>query len=364
MKRVLFIDRDGTVINEPPIDRQVDSLAKLQFIPGAIGALSALARDTMYELVMVTNQDGLGTSSFPEDTFWPAQRFIIDTLEGEGVRFADVHIDSSFEHEGKPTRKPGTGMLERYLSEEYDLANSFVIGDRQTDMQLAKNLGAQSILFGAAPELDAALVTQSWEEIRRFVTAAEYRAHIERVTTETAITADLALYDPGRVSIQTGLGFFDHMLELLAHNAGFGLVIKAKGDLHVDDHHLIEDVGIVIGEAFRKALRSKVGLTRFGFLLPMDESLAEIAIDLSGRSHLEWGVSFRRETMGDVATEMFKHFFLSFADAARLTLHISVKGENEHHKVEAIFKGVGRVLRTALTRDSRSNGVPSTKGVL
>lgn len=364
MKRALFIDRDGTIIVEPQLDRQVDSLDKFQFIPGAIGALSAIARDTEYELVMVTNQDGLGTSSFPEAGFWPLQQFMIETLQGEGVRFAEVHIDSTFEHEGQPTRKPGLGMLGRYLTGEYDLSNSFVIGDRQTDIVLATNLGARGILFGTCSYADAILTTQSWEEVRRFVAAAEYRACVERVTKETAISVDLALYDPGRVSVRTGLGFLDHMLDLLAYNAGFGLTVHATGDLHVDEHHLIEDVGITIGEAFVKALRSKRGLERYGFLLPMDEALAQVAVDLSGRSHLEWNVSFRRERIGDVPTEMFKHFFRSFTDAARVTLHIEAQGENEHHKVEAIFKGVGRVLKTALTRDGRMRRVPSTKGVL
>lgn len=364
MKRVLFIDRDGTLIEEPQADQQVDSLEKFKFIQGAICALSAIARDTEYELVMVTNQDGLGTSSFPEERFLPLQRLMIETLQGEGVRFADVHIDSTFEHEGKLTRKPGLGMLGRYLTEEYDLSNSFVIGDRRTDIVLANNLGARGILFGTCADADAILTTQSWEEVRRFVTAAEHRTYVERVTKETAITIDLALYDPGRVSVRTGLGFLDHMLDLLAYNAGFGLNLDAKGDLHVDEHHLIEDVGIAIGEAFVRALRSKVGLERYGFLLPMDEALAQVAIDLSGRSYLEWNASFKREKIGDMPTEMFKHFFRSFTDAARVTLHIEAKGENEHHKVEAIFKGVGRVLRAALTRDSRIRGVPSTKGVL
>jgi imidazoleglycerol-phosphate dehydratase/histidinol-phosphatase len=289
---------------------------------------------------------------------------MLETLEGEGVRFADVHVDCTFEHEGKLTRKPGLGMLGQYLAGEYDLRNSFVIGDRRTDIKLATNLGARGILFATSTDPDAVLTTQSWEEVRRFVTAAEYRARIERVTKETAITIDLALYNPGMVSVRTGLGFFDHMLDLLAYNAGFGLTIDAKGDLHVDEHHLIEDVGITMGAAFAKALRSKAGLDRYGFLLPMDEALAEVAIDLSGRSHLEWNVSFKREKIGDVPTEMFKHFFRSFTDAARVTLHIEAKGENEHHKAEAIFKGVGRVLKAALTRDGRIRGVPSTKGAL
>jgi imidazoleglycerol-phosphate dehydratase/histidinol-phosphatase len=283
MKRALFIDRDGTIIAEPPTDQQVDSLEKFKFMPGAICALSAIARDTEYELVMVTNQDGLGTSSFPEERFWPLQRLMIETLQGEGVRFAEVLIDATFEYEGKVTRKPGLGMLGPYLVGEYDLGNSFVIGDRRTDILLANNLGARGILFGTSADPDACLTTQSWEEVRRFVTAAEQRACLERVTKETAISIDLALYDPGRVSVRTGLGFFDHMLDLLAYNAGFGLTLDAKGDLHVDEHHLIEDVGITIGEAFMKALRSKVGLERYGFLLPMDEALVQVAVDLSER---------------------------------------------------------------------------------
>jgi imidazoleglycerol-phosphate dehydratase/histidinol-phosphatase len=363
-KRALFIDRDGTVIVEPKDTFQVDSLARLEFIPGAIGALSALARYTDFEFVMVTNQDGLGSESFPEETFWPAHQKMLSILEGEGVVFDEVLIDRSLPHENKPTRKPGTGMLSAYTAGDYDLARSFVIGDRVTDIELAKNLGAQAISFSDEPHSDAVVSSSSWSVIESFLISQMRTARVARTTAETAIELDLSLYGSGSISVSTGLGFFDHMIHLLGANAGFDMRLAAKGDLHVDEHHLIEDVGIVLGEALKSAIASKEGIERFGFLLPMDEALAEIAIDLSGRSSLVWNAEFRRERIGDVPTEMFKHFFLSFCDACKCSLHVSVRGENEHHKAEAIFKGVGRVLRTALKRDPRMRSIPSTKGVL
>jgi len=363
-KRALFIDRDGTIIVEPKNTFQVDSLERLEFVPGAIGALSALARYTDFELVLVTNQDGLGTESFPEGSFWPAHEKMLRTLEGEGVVFDDVLIDRSFPHENKATRKPGTGMLSAYLNGEYDLARSFVLGDRVTDIELAKNLGARGIFFSGEQNGDAALSSSSWSVIERFLISQMRTALITRVTGETSIELELSLDGSGVISVTTGLGFFNHMLHLLGAHAGFDLRIAAEGDLHVDEHHLIEDVGIVLGEALKRAIGSKEGMERFGFLLPMDEALAEIAIDFSGRSTLVWSADFRREKIGDVPTEMFKHFFLSFCDACKCSLHISVRGENEHHKAEAIFKGVGRALRAAVRRDPRIRSIPSTKGVL
>jgi imidazoleglycerol-phosphate dehydratase/histidinol-phosphatase len=363
-KRALFIDRDGTIIVEPKDTFQVDSLERLEFIPGAIGALSALARYTDFELVLVTNQDGLGTASFPEETFRPAHEKMLRILEGEGVVFDAILIDRSFPHENKPTRKPGTGMLLGYMNDGYDLARSFVIGDRATDVQLAKNLGAQGIFFSEQSHGDAVLSSPSWSFIERFITSQMRTAQVTRVTKETSIELDLSLDGSGKISVTTGLGFFDHMLNLLGAHAGFDLRLAAVGDLHVDEHHLIEDVGIVLGEALKKATGAKEGIERYGFLLPMDEALAEIAIDLSGRSALVWNAEFRREKIGDVPTEMFKHFFLSFCDACKCSLHITVRGENEHHKAEAIFKGVGRALCAALKRDPRIRSIPSTKGVL
>lgn len=363
-KRVLFIDRDGTIIVEPPVTQQVDSLEKLEFIPYAISSLASLARLGEYEFVLVTNQDGLGTESFPETDFWPAHNSMLKTLENEGVVFTEIHIDRSFERENLPTRKPGTGMLTRYLSDEYDLAGSFVIGDRETDVRLAENLGCRAIYFASNSSTDAALTTNSWREIESFLYGQARYAEYKRVTSETSVEARLALYGAGRCTISTGLGFLDHMVTLLGAHAGFDLTVAATGDLHVDEHHLVEDVGLVLGEVIRRALRDRSGIGRFGFVLPMDEALAQVAIDLSGRPHLEWNAAFTREYVGDVPTEMFKHFFKSLTDELRCALHISVTGDNEHHKIEAIFKGVGRALRSAVGRTSGREGIPSTKGVL
>jgi imidazoleglycerol-phosphate dehydratase/histidinol-phosphatase len=363
-RRALFIDRDGTIIVEPKDTLQVDSLELLEFVPGAIGALSALARYTDFELVLVTNQDGLGTESFPEESFWPAHEKMLSILQGEGVVFDNELIDRSFAHENKATRKPGTGMLSAYLNGEYDLAGSFVLGDRVTDIELAKNLGAQGIFFSDSVNDEAVLSSSSWDIIERFLISQMRSAQVTRVTEETSIELRISLDGSGAISVATGLGFFDHMLHLLGAHAGFDLRIAAAGDLHVDEHHLIEDVGIVLGAALKKAIGSKEGMHRFGFLLPMDEALAEIAIDLSGRSTLVWNVDFKREKIGDVPTEMFRHFFISFCDACKCSLHISVRGENEHHKAEAIFKGVGRALRSAVRQDPRIRSIPSTKGVL
>lgn len=362
-KRVLFIDRDGTVIVEPPVTRQVDALEKLEFLPYAITALASIAQRKEFELVMVTNQDGLGTSSFPEADFWPVQNAMLTTLKNEGVIFSDVLIDRSLPKENLPSRKPRTGMLSRYMSGEYDLDGSFVIGDRLTDVQLAKNLGCKAILLASEPNPDAELSTSSWKEIESFVYAQTRYAEYARTTKETSIECKLGLYGTGTCSVATGLGFFDHMLNLFGSHAGFNLTIKATGDLYVDEHHLIEDVGIVVGETINRALKDRSGIGRFGFVLPMDESVAQVAIDISGRPDFRWNAVFKREMIGDMPTEMFKHFFKSLAESLRCALHISVEGENEHHKVEAIFKCVGRAFRSAVAR-VRDQGVPSTKGVL
>ena len=371
-KKALFIDRDGTIIKEPPVTQQVDSLDQLEFVPGAIGALSFIAKNFNYELVLVTNQDGLGTSSFPEESFWPAQELMLKTLAGEGVRFDDVFIDRSFPGENLPTRKPGTAMLKKYLGGEYDLSQSVVIGDRETDVQLAQNLGARSVRLlaesgvdnGADDETAASFAAQSWPEIVRYLTALERTVSVERVTSETNIALTLNLWAQAPVSINTGLGFFDHMLEQICKHGGIGMNLQVKGDLHVDEHHTIEDTAIVLGEALRKALGNKAGINRYGFTLPMDESLATVAVDLSGRSYLVWQAEFKREKVGDFPTELFEHFFRSLSDAARMTLHIKAEGANEHHKIECIFKAFARALRQAISIGDSVGVVPSTKGNL
>lgn len=363
MKKVLFIDRDGTLILEPP-DEQVDSLEKLEFYPGVITALNRIVSELDYELVMVTNQDGLGTSSFPKKDFWLVQNKIIKTFKNEGIEFKDVLIDSSFPHDNASTRKPQIGLLTKYLEGNYDLANSYVIGDRVTDVQLSKNLGTKAIYLGDEKNVKADLVTKNWMEIYRFLIFPERCVKIERKTSETDISLELSLDGNGRSSIETGIGFFDHMLTLFAKHSGCIIKLKAKGDLSVDEHHTVEDVAIVLGEGFAKALGDKKGIERYGFLLPMDESLAQVAIDFSGRSELVWNAEFRREYVGKMPTELFRHFFKSFADTARCNLNISVTGENEHHKIEAIFKAVGCAIRMAIRRDERNSGVPSTKGIL
>ncbi|KAA9339851.1 bifunctional histidinol-phosphatase/imidazoleglycerol-phosphate dehydratase HisB [Hymenobacter busanensis] len=367
MKKVLFIDRDGTILVEPQPSQQVDSLDKFAFVPGAISALARIARELDYELVLVTNQDGLGTESFPEDTFWPAQQLMLDILQGEGVAFASSHIDRSFPHQNLPTRKPGIGMLTAYLdaANNYDLPNSFVIGDRLTDVELAANLGSQAILIGEEPDPRAALTTTSWEAIYQFLRQRPARtAVVQRDTNETKIRVELNLDGDGRHSIKTGLGFFDHMLDQLSKHSGVDMLIEVQGDLHIDEHHTIEDTALALGEAFAQALGDKRGLARYGFLLPMDDSLAQAAIDFSGRPWLVWNAEFRREKIGDMPTEMFYHFFKSFADAAKCNLNIHCSGENEHHKIEAIFKAVAKSARMAIARDFSQMEIPSTKGVL
>jgi len=364
-KKILFIDRDGTIIIEPPVDQQVDSLEKLEFLPKAITSLARIANEMDYLLVMVTNQDGLGTSSFPEDTFWPAQDKMVKTLEGEGVVFYAVHIDKSFDHENLPTRKPGTAMLTEYFGESYDLSESFVIGDRETDIQLAKNLGTKAIYFSSKTNDEAVLNTDNWDEIYWFLKKQNSRtASIRRTTKETDIEIFLNLDGTGKTEIHTGLGFFDHMLDQLGKHSGADLKVKVAGDLHIDEHHTIEDTALALGEAYLKALGDKRGIERYGFLLPMDDVLAQVAIDFSGRNWLVWDASFKREKIGDMPTEMFYHFFKSFSDTSKANINIKVEGDNEHHKIEAIFKAFAKSIKMAVRRDFNNNQIPSTKGIL
>jgi imidazoleglycerol-phosphate dehydratase / histidinol-phosphatase len=371
MKKALFIDRDGTIIVEPPLDFQIDSLEKLSFLPRALSNLRKIAQETDYELVMVTNQDGLGTDSFPEDTFWPAHRKMMEQLEAEDIHFAAVHIDRTFAHQNAPTRKPGTGMLAQYLTGEYDLANSYVIGDRLTDIQLAQNLGARAIFISPekpeSPDLQAttALCTQNWDEIYRQLRMPPRTAQVERNTKETQIKISLNLDGQGQAQIHTGLGFFDHMLDQLARHSGADLQVEVQGDLHIDEHHTIEDTALALGEAYLKALGDKRGISRYGFLLPMDDVLAQVAIDFSGRPWIVWEADFRREKVGDMPTEMFYHFFKSFSDTAKCNLNVKAEGQNEHHKIEAIFKAWAKAIKMAVRRDLREiDQLPSTKGTL
>lgn len=365
MKKVLFIDRDGTLIAEPE-DLQVDSFAKLKLLPGVIASLSRIASETDYELVMVTNQDGLGTDSFPISDFEPVQGFLTELFAGEGIRFADVFIDPSFEYEGKPTRKPGTGMLGKYLTGDYDLANSFVIGDRPTDMVLATNLGARAIFLNNprwASDADPtiALVADDWQSIYKFLCLSRRVVREHRTTTETDICVELNLDGTGKADICTGIPFFDHMLEQVARHGGIDLTIRAEGDLQIDEHHTIEDVAITLGTAFSKALGDKRGIERYGFLLPMDDCLAQVAVDLGGRNCVVWDADFKREMIGTMPTEMFFHFFKSFSDKALCNLNIKAEGANEHHKIESIFKAFAKALRMAVSRDIGNVSLPSTK---
>ncbi len=353
-KKALFIDRDGTIIREPA-DEQIDSFEKLQFVPGAIGALAEIRRKTDYEFIMVSNQDGLGTDSFPEDTFWPVHNFILETLEGEGVTFDAQHIDRHFPADNAPTRKPGTGMLTEYMQGEYDLSACYVIGDRETDVQLAENLGCRALRLGD---------DMPWSRIAEILIAGERSATVTRTTRETDISVSLYLDNPEKVSVNTGLGFFDHMLLQIAHHGGIGVEIQTKGDLYVDEHHTIEDTALALGECLRKAVGNKIGLQRYGYTLPMDDCLCAVALDLGGRPWLVWDAEFQRERIGDVPTEMFLHFFKSLSDAAAMNLNIRAKGTNEHHKIEGIFKAFARALRMALRRDTQHLVLPSSKGAL
>jgi imidazoleglycerol-phosphate dehydratase / histidinol-phosphatase len=380
MKRILFIDRDGTLINEAPPTYQLDSFDKLTFYPDMFYYMRKIAAELDYELVMVTNQDGLGTASFPEDTFWPLHNMVMKSLEGEGIYFSKVFIDRTFPHENKATRKPGTGMLTEYLNNpNYDIANSYVIGDRITDIQLAKNLGCRGIWMNIDANLGAAeikdkvdelrqstiaLESPHWKEIYEFLKLGLRKVVHERNTNETKISIDLNIDGSGKANISTGLGFFDHMLEQIARHGKMDLYITTKGDLHIDEHHTIEDTGIALGEAFAKALADKRGMERYGFALPMDEAEAKVLIDFGGRNWIVWNALFKREKIGEMPTEMFFHFFKSFSDAARCNLNIECHGDNEHHKIEAIFKAFAKAIRMAVKRDVMSNDLPSTKGVL
>lgn len=378
MKKVLFIDRDGTLVIEPPIDYQLDSLEKLVFYPGVFQYLSRIVKELDYELVMVTNQDGLGTDSFPEDTFWPAHNKMIQAFNNEGIDFTAVHIDRSFPEDMAPTRKPRTGLLTQYMEGDYDLASSFVLGDRLTDMELAKNLGAKGIFISQnnglgedelsikkqALEKVIGLTTDSWEAIYHFLKLPARTATIQRTTKETDIQIELNLDGNGQAKNETGLGFFDHMLDQLARHSGCDLTVKVKGDLHIDEHHTIEDTALALGSAFRQALGDKMGIERYGFCLPMDDCLAQVALDFGGRPWLMWEADFKREKIGDMPTEMFYHFFKSFSDTALANLNIKAEGKNEHHKIEAIFKAFAKSIKIAIKRDIQNMRLPSTKGIL
>lgn len=356
MKKAIFVDRDGTILREPA-DEQVDSLEKMEWVPGAISCLKALAA-LDFDLVMVSNQDGLGTESFPEETFWPVQNKMLQTLEGEGVKFDDILIDRSFPEDMLPTRKPGTGMLGAYMDGSYDLASSYVIGDRSSDAELASNLGATALLISADSP------AESWVKAVEMIRLGSRRAVIERKTKETDIQLTLDLDGRGDSNIDSGLKFFDHMLDQIAHHGGVSLKLKCQGDLQVDEHHTIEDCGIALGEAFKQAIGSKVALERYGFALPMDESSSICLLDFGGRSHLEWDVTFTREYVGDVPTEMFKHFFESFCNAAACNIYIQARGENNHHMAEAVFKAFARSIKAAIRREAFSSNLPSSKGLL
>ncbi len=350
MKRILFIDRDGTILREPA-DEQIDSYEKFQFLPGCIGALGFIAQHTDYLLVMVSNQDGLGTDSYPEVDFWPTQNLMLEILHGEGVDFDTIHIDRSFPEDNLPTRKPGTEMLKPYMTGDYDLANSFVIGDRDSDRQLAQNLGCK-FLF------------PDWEKVREVVYAGERTAQVQRKTAETDICVTINLDGQGKSNIATGLGFFDHMLEQIARHGNIDLSIHCKGDLNVDEHHTIEDVAICLGECLLKALGDKRGIERYGYCLPMDDCLCQVALDFGGRPWLVWQADFHRERVGDMPTEMFLHFFKSLSDSARMNLNIKAEGTNEHHKIEGVFKALARALKMAVKRDVNHYVLPSSKGML
>jgi imidazoleglycerol-phosphate dehydratase/histidinol-phosphatase len=378
MKKVLFIDRDGTMVLEPH-DYQLDSFEKLEFYPNAFQYLGKIAKELDFELVMVTNQDGLGTASHPEENFWPVHNLVMKAFENEGVVFSDVLIDKTFPHENAPTRKPATGLLTKYInSSNYDLANSFVIGDRITDVELAKNLGAKGIFINTdealgseeiaskREELDSviALQTTDWKTIYEFLKLEERSATISRKTNETDIYINLNLDGTGKSKIETGIAFFDHMLDQIARHGQMDLEILVKGDLEVDEHHTIEDTAIALGEVFAKALGNKLGIERYGFCLPMDDCLAQVAIDFGGRNWLVWETEFKREMVGKMPTEMFFHFFKSFSDGAKANINIKAEGTNEHHKIEAIFKAFAKAIKVAVKRDTEKMILPSTKGML
>lgn len=358
MKRLLFIDRDGTLIYEPE-DEQIDSFEKLRFVKGVFRNLNFISQKLDFELVMVSNQDGLGTPSFPEETFWPVHNFILNTLEGEGITFSKIHIDRHFPEDNHPCRKPGIGMLTEYLDNpEYDIKNSYVIGDRETDCQLAENLGCKALLVGEGEG------KMTWEEIAEHLFAGERTAEIKRTTKETDIYVKMNLDGRGHCDISTGLGFFDHMLEQIGRHGMIDLTVRTTGDLHVDEHHTIEDTGLAIGECLREALGSKRGIERYGYSLPMDDCLCSVSLDFGGRPWFVWDAEFKREKIGDMPTEMFYHFFKSLSDTALMNLNIKAEGTNEHHKIEGIFKALARSIRMAVKRDIYKYELPSTKGML
>ena len=379
MKRILFIDRDGTLIKESPPTYQIDDFSKLEFYPGVFEFMGRIAREMQYELVMVTNQDGLGTPAFPENKFWPIQDFVMHCLANEGIHFSAVHIDKTFPADHSPTRKPGTGMLTDYLNnDEYDIAGSFVIGDRITDVQLAKNLGCKAIWLKQDAQLGGkeikdsvsdlekvvALESAHWRDIYSFLKSGLRQVVHERNTKETKIHIELNADGSGKADIRTGLSFFDHMLDQIAKHGNLDLKIRVQGDLQIDEHHTIEDTGIALGEAFAISLADKRGMERYGFVLPMDDSDAQVLLDFGGRNWIVWNAHFQREKVGDMPTEMFFHFFKSFSDAARCNLNITCHGENEHHKIEAIFKAFAKAIRMAVKRDPLSNHLPTTKGII
>jgi imidazoleglycerol-phosphate dehydratase / histidinol-phosphatase len=362
MKKVLFIDRDGTIIVEPP-DEQVDNFEKLQFLSNVISSLSKIVAETDYELVMVTNQDGLGTSSFPEETFWPVHMKMLEILKGEGVSFKEIFIDRTLPEEKAHTRKPGTALLTNYLAQGIDLESSFVIGDRLSDIELANNIGCKAILFGKKETDDSTFCTTDWNEIYRYLKTKPRIAHFSRNTNETSISVDINLDGSGKSTIRTGIGFFDHLLTQIAKHANIDLEITAKGDLESDEHHTIEDVGITLGETIFKALGSKKGIERYGFMLPMDDCLAKVAVDFGGRPWIVWEAEFVREKIGEMPTEMFFHFFKSLSVGAKCNLNIQAEGQNEHHKIEAIFKAFAKTVKMAVKQTDNSS-LPSTKGSL
>jgi imidazoleglycerol-phosphate dehydratase/histidinol-phosphatase len=362
MKKVLFIDRDGTIIIEPE-DEQIDSFEKLTFLPGAITCLSKIAKETDFELVMVTNQDGLGTAMHPEENFWPVQNKILEILRGEDVSFAEIFIDKTTPEQKAPTRKPGTAMLVKYLATGIDLNASYVIGDRLTDVELARNLGCKSILIGNEDIQEADLSTKDWNDIYKYLKKIPRTAKVQRKTSETDIQVELNLDGSGKSVINTGIGFFDHMLEQISRHGSLDLNIKVKGDLQIDEHHTIEDVALTLGDAFLKALGGKKGIERYSFILPMDDCLAQVTLDFGGRPWLVWNVNFSREKVGELPTELFFHFFKSFTDNAKCNLNICADGENEHHKIEAIFKAFAKAIKQAVNQTDNFN-LPSTKGRL
>jgi len=373
MKKILFLDRDGCIIEEAA-DQMLNEIHKFRFLPGAIIALSKIAKTFDYEFVMVTNQDGLGTDTFPEKQFWPLQEMLIDMLANEGVHFDTVHIDTHYAHENSPYRKPGTLRLKKYINGDYDLENSLVVGDRWSDMELAKNLGAKGILINSAYSVPSAnikdiessvvLKTAKWSDIYSYLLKQDRKAAVSRSTNETKIKLGINLDGSGISEINTGIGFYDHMLDQLAKHGGLDIFIEVDGDLEIDEHHTIEDTAIALGQVFYEALGKKAGITRYGYCLPMDDVLAQVAIDFGGRSWIEWDVAFKREMVGEMPTELVYHFFKSFSDHAKCNLNMKAEGENEHHKIEALFKAWAKAIKMAIARDTDDMSIPSTKGVL